>query len=72
MLILYLLIIIASAGNISAQNRDWVLHVKDLNGESASGDGKVAFQSLCIRVDGKTFISLDEKDINLIKGNKGA
>ena len=53
-------------------NLDWVLRVRDLNGESASGDGKVAFESLCVRADGKTFTSLDEKDINLIKGNRGA
>ena len=53
-------------------NLDWVLHDRDLYGESASGDGKVAFKSLCVRADGKTFTSLDEKDINLIKGNRGA
>lgn len=53
-------------------NRNWVLHVKDLNGENTALTGRIAPESIRIRADGKKFISLDEKEINLSKGNKGA
>lgn len=53
-------------------NRKWILNVKDLNGESTSANGQLPLESLRIRADGKTFIPLDEKEINLSRGNKGA
>lgn len=53
-------------------NRNWILHVKDLNREIKSPDKQFPSESLRIRADGKNFIPLDEQEISLTKGNKGA
>lgn len=64
---------ISKAVQIDIQtNRNWILHVKDLNREGTSPDGKLPAESLRIRADGKSFIAIDEKEINLSKGSKGA
>lgn len=53
-------------------NRDWILQVKNLNVANVSDTETMSSESLRIRADGKSFVSLDEKGINIRQGSKGS